>query len=79
MRICLRRSTIRIVLLLPLRAMMSDAVEGACKHVIQSRFKRAGMRWKPPGFLHVLALRLARLNGSFQAFWGSRGLVVQTS
>ncbi len=60
-------------------AVGSGAVEGACKHVIQSRFKRAGMRWKPPGFLHVLALRLARLNGTFQGFWASRGLVVQTS
>jgi hypothetical protein len=60
-------------------AVGSGAVEGACKHVIQSRFKRAGMRWKQPGFLHVLALRLARLNGTFQAFWVSRGLVIQTS
>jgi hypothetical protein len=60
-------------------AVGSGAVEGACKHVIQSRFKRAGMRWKSPGFLHVLALRLARLNGTFQAFWASRELVIQTS
>jgi hypothetical protein len=60
-------------------AVGSGAVEGACKHVIYSRFKRAGMRWKPPGFLHVWALRLARLNGTFQAFWASRGLVIQTS
>jgi hypothetical protein len=59
-------------------AVGSGAVEGACKHVIHSRFKRAGMRWKSPGFLNVLALRLARLNGTFQAFWASRGLVVQT-
>jgi hypothetical protein len=34
-------------------AVGSGAVEGACKHVIQSRFKRAGMRWKPPSFLNV--------------------------
>jgi hypothetical protein len=60
-------------------AVGSGAVEGACKHIIQRRFKRAGMRWKLPGFLNVLALRLARLNGTFQAFWASRGLVVQTS
>jgi hypothetical protein len=60
-------------------AVGSGAVEGACKHVIQSRFKRAGMRWKQPGFLNVLALRLASLNESFQAFWASRGLAVQTS
>jgi hypothetical protein len=55
----------------------SGAVEGACKHVIQSRFKRAGMRWKRPGFLNVLALRIARLNTTFQTFWARRGLVVQ--
>jgi hypothetical protein len=58
-------------------AVGSGAVEGACKHVIQSRFKRAGMRWKRLGFLNVLALRLARLNGIFQPFWSSRGLVIQ--
>jgi hypothetical protein len=58
-------------------AVGSGAVEGACKHVIQSRFKRAGMRWKRPGFLNVLALHLARLNGTFQAFWASRGLMIQ--
>jgi hypothetical protein len=44
------------------------AVEGSCKLVIQSRFKRAGMRWMPPSFFNVLALRLAQLNGAFQAF-----------
>jgi hypothetical protein len=60
-------------------AVGSGAVEGACKHVIQSRFKRAGMRWKPPGFLNVLTLRIARLNETFQAFWASRGLAIQTS
>jgi hypothetical protein len=60
-------------------AVGSGAVEGACKHVIQSRFKRAGMRWKQAGFLNVLALRIARLNGTFEAFWTSRGLVVQTA
>jgi hypothetical protein len=59
-------------------AVGSGAVEGACKHVIQSRFKRAGMRWKQPGFLNVLALRIASLNKTFEAFWASRGLTVQT-
>lgn len=60
-------------------AVGSGAVEGACKHVIQSRFKRAGMRWKQPGFLNVLALRLASLNRMFEAFWASRGLALQAS
>jgi hypothetical protein len=59
-------------------AVGSGAVEGAGKPVIHRRFKRAGMRWKSPGLLHVLAWRLARLTGTFQAFWASRGLVVQT-
>jgi len=57
----------------------SGAVEGACKHVMQSRFKRAGMRWKQPGVLNVLALRIASLNGTFEAFWASRGLAVHAS
>ena len=60
-------------------AVGSGAVEGACTPVIQRRFKRAGMRWKPAGFLNVLALRLARLNGDFQDFWASRGLAGQAS
>lgn len=60
-------------------AVGSGAVEGACTHVMQRRVKRAGMRWKPPGFLHVLAWRIAQLNGTFQAFWASRGLTVQVS
>ena len=59
-------------------AVGSGAVEGACKPVMQRRFKRAGLRWQAPGLLNVRALRLARLNGTFQAFWASRGLVVQT-
>jgi hypothetical protein len=60
-------------------AVGSGSVEGGCKHVIQSRFKRAGMRGKQPGFLNVLALRLASLNGTFDALWASRGLAVQAS
>jgi hypothetical protein len=60
-------------------AVGSGAVEGACTHVMHSRFKRAGMRWKQPGVHNVLALRLAGRNGPVQAFWASRGLVVQAS
>jgi hypothetical protein len=60
-------------------AVGSGAVAGACKPVMQSRFKRAGRRWAQPGFLNVLALRLAHLNGTLQAFWASRGLTVQVS
>jgi hypothetical protein len=57
----------------------SGAAEGACKHVMHSRFTRAGRRWQQSGFLNVLAWRLASLNGTFQAFWASRGLRVPAS
>ena len=36
-------------------AVGAGAVEGGCTPLMQSRFKRAGMRWKQPGFLKVLA------------------------
>lgn len=55
-------------------AVGSGSVEGACKHIIQARFKRAGMRWKQHGFLNVLELRLSRLNMTLEAFWASYGL-----
>jgi hypothetical protein len=57
----------------------SGAGAVACTHGIHSRFKRAGLRWKRLGFLHVLALRMARLNGTFQALWAGRGLTIQAS
>ncbi len=59
-------------------AVGSGSVEGACKHVIQARFKRAGMRWKKAGFLNVLELRLAYLNSTLEDFWASRGLALNT-
>lgn len=40
----------------------SGIAEGACKHVIHSRFKQAGMRWSRNGAENLLALRLDYLN-----------------
>lgn len=40
----------------------SGVAEGACKHVIQSRFKRAGMRWSRSGAGNLLALRNLHVN-----------------
>jgi len=40
----------------------SGVAEGACKYVIQARFKRAGMRWSREGAENLLQLRLAHLN-----------------
>lgn len=40
----------------------SGVVEAACKFVIQTRFKRNGMRWSRTGAENLLRLRLAYLN-----------------
>ena len=40
----------------------SGIAEAACKHVIQSRFKRAGMRWSQEGAENLLQLRTLYLN-----------------
>jgi len=50
----------------------SGVAEGACKHVIQSRFKRTGMRWSRSGAENLLAVRSLHVNdkwdllGSYQ-------------
>jgi hypothetical protein len=44
----------------------SGMVESACKWLIQQRFKGVGMRWSEDGFNHLLHLRLAWVNGSFE-------------
>jgi hypothetical protein len=50
----------------------SGMAEAACKTVVSTRTKRAGMRWTPHGLDALLALRTAVLNGSFDAFWQGR-------
>lgn len=44
----------------------SGMVESACKWLIQQRFKGVGMRWSEEGFNHLLHLRLAWVNGTFE-------------
>jgi hypothetical protein len=48
----------------------SGMVESACKWLIQHRFKGVGMRWSADGFNHLLHLRLAWVNGRFEALCG---------
>jgi hypothetical protein len=48
----------------------SGMVESACKWLIQQRFKGVGMRWSEDGFNHLLHLRLAWVNGRFEAMFG---------
>ena len=47
----------------------SGMVESACKWLIQQRFKGVGMRWSEDGFHHLLHLRLAWVNGSFETLF----------
>lgn len=47
----------------------SGVVESACKHVVASRLKRAGMRWDEPGAENILALRCHYLNGRWDSLW----------
>jgi hypothetical protein len=49
--------------------MGSGMVESACKWLVQQRFKGVGMRWSEDGFHHLLHLRLAWVNGSFEALF----------
>lgn len=48
----------------------SGMVESACKWLIQQRFKGVGMRWSEDGFNHLLHLRLAWVNGRYEALFG---------
>lgn len=50
----------------------SGIAEAACKSVVSTRAKRAGMRWTPQGLDALLPLRTAVLNGAFDAFWQGR-------
>ena len=50
----------------------SGIAEAACKTVVSTRMKRSGMRWTPAGLDALLALRTARLNGTFDPFWKQR-------
>ncbi len=47
----------------------SGIAEAACKTVVSTRAKRAGMRWTPQGLDAVLAVRTAVLNEAYDDFW----------
>jgi hypothetical protein len=47
----------------------SGVVEAACKHVVATRCKRAGMRWSQPGLQAILSLRTLWLNGRWDQYW----------
>jgi hypothetical protein len=47
----------------------SGIAEAACKTVVDTRAKRAGMRWTPEGLDALLPLRTAKLNHTYDEFW----------
>jgi hypothetical protein len=47
----------------------SGIAEAACKTVVETRAKRAGMRWTPEGVDALLPLRTAKLNHTYDEFW----------
>jgi hypothetical protein len=50
----------------------TGAVEGSCKHIVQSRFKLPGCRWSHAGLDNMLALKQLRLNGQWDRLWPFR-------
>lgn len=50
----------------------TGVIEGGCKHVVATRFKRGGMHWTVNGANAILALRCAILNNRFDDFWERR-------
>lgn len=50
----------------------SGEIESAHRHVLQARLKLAGAWWKPQNLNKMIALRLNRANGDWEAYWKSR-------
>ncbi len=54
----------------------SGIAEAACKTVVETRAKRAGMRWTPDGLDALLPLRTAKLNRTYDEFWEQQSRLV---
>jgi len=50
----------------------TGAVEGSCKHIVQSRFKLPGCRWSHEGLARMLALKTLRLDDYWDQLWPFR-------
>lgn len=50
----------------------SGAIESACKTVLETRAKGAGMRWSAPGLQATLSLRCVQRSGHWTTFWQSQ-------
>jgi hypothetical protein len=47
----------------------SGEIESAHRYILQSRLKRAGTWWTADNLAHMLALRVLRANGHWDAYW----------
>jgi hypothetical protein len=54
----------------------SGAVEKTVDVVVTHRYKKRGMSWRRPGSRALLKLRLLRLNGAWDRYWGERRTMV---
>lgn len=48
----------------------TGVTEAACKELIKARLCRSGMRWTREGGGRILQLRVIRLSGQWESFWG---------
>lgn len=51
----------------------SGEIESAHRYVAQQRLKRPGAWWRVEHAEHMLALRILRMNGDWEAWWRNRG------
>lgn len=51
----------------------SGEIESAHRYVAQQRLKRPGAWWRVEHAEHMLALRIVRMNGDWEAYWQSLG------
>jgi len=51
------------------RPIGSGEVESAHRYVVQERLKKAGAWWSPENVDPMLALRITRINGHWEAYW----------
>ena len=51
------------------RPIGSGEIESAHRFVVQERLKKAGAWWAPQNIDPMLALRLIRINGQWNAYW----------
>ncbi len=52
----------------------SGEIESARRHVVQQRLKRPGAWWRVEHAEHMLALRINRINGDWDAHWKALAL-----